>query len=136
LSHVAVLLALLLHQSPGIVSTVLDMGGIDAVAVVTCESQWNERAWRREPDGSSWGLFQLYDKFHPQYRDDLLLHIATGCEFLDKCKAEAHGNFREAVSLYNSGTLYGNPKWAKYVERKRDWLAEMIAIDQGVMIGG
>jgi hypothetical protein len=129
------MLALLLHRSPGLVSTVLEMGGIDAVAVVTCESQWNERAWRREPDGTSWGLFQLYDKFHRQYRDDLLLHIATGCEFLAECESEAP-NFNEAVQLYNSGSLHGNPRWGAFVTRKRDWLSEMVAIDCGVMIGG
>ena len=122
-SHVALMLALLLHRPPGLVSTVLEMGGIDAVAVVECESQFNPSAWRREPEGTSWGLFQLYDKFHPQYRDDLLLHIATGVEFLEKCKLDAGGNFTRAISLYNSGWLFGNVKWADHVKRVRDNLA-------------
>ncbi len=114
----ALMLAALLHRSTGLVSTIYVMGGLDAVAVVECESQFNEKCWRREPRGhTSWGLFQIDDEFHPQHRNDLLLHIVEGVTFLAWCKTKGK-DFRTAIYWYNGSWI-----WARYVERRRDsWM--------------
>jgi hypothetical protein len=83
--NVALLLAVLLHRPFGLVLTIYDVAGIDGVAVVEYESQFNDHACRVEPEGTSWGLFQLYSKYHKQYRDDLLLHIVEGASFWAEC---------------------------------------------------
>ena len=138
----AVLLAAYLHvANVHLVQAVLDAGGLDAVALVWCESRFNEHAVRREPRGhTSWGLYQLDDEFHPQWRHDLLRHIAEGQLFLDECKlraetadgrnARAHwyrmtasrpSFFAYAVALYN-----GSLAWGFVVERERDELARWL----------
>jgi hypothetical protein len=138
----ALLIALLLGRPAGLVSTVYAMGGLDAVAVVYYESRFNERAWRREREGSSFGLFQLYDKYHEQYRDDLLLHIVTGVAFLEECKNGAafpgvsitgpeQRNIRSqprlslarAYSIYNSGSPRRSIAKGREVEALRDGMA-------------
>jgi hypothetical protein len=117
------MLAALLHRPPGLVTTVYAMGGLDAVAVVEMESQFRVTAFRTEPDGTSYGLFQLYDKYHPQYRYNLLLHITTGVRFLEECKAGR--SYAMAVAVYNGGKCPGEYSlaWGKRVERKRNSLA-------------
>ena len=116
----ALLLASFLHAPAGLIATVYDMGGIDAVAVVTFESQWNVRAWRVEVRGhTSFGLFQLDDEWHPQYRDDVLLHIATGVEFLGECKSVSGGSLARAFSIYNSGTSWRSIAKGREVEKLR-----------------
>jgi hypothetical protein len=122
MTECALLLALLLHRPPALVASVYEAAGLDGVAVVECESQFNPRALRREPRGhTSWGLFQLDDEWHAQHRGDLLLHIVTGAAFLAQCKRGV--TFAQAVSLYNSGSVDGNLTWGRYVERRRDSLA-------------
>jgi hypothetical protein len=123
----ALLLAAYLHRSPALVSTVFDMGGLDAVAVVECESNFNETARREEPGGTSYGLFQLYDRYHPQYRTDLLMHIVEGVRFLEECKEGR--TLAQAVSVYNGGKNPGeySRRWGKRVERKRDELSRWLA---------
>jgi hypothetical protein len=116
--EIALLLSLLLHRPLPLVEHVFAMGGIDAVAVVECESEFNPRALRREPAGISRGLFQLYDRYHPQYRIDILLHVVEGVWFLNECKEGR--TFAAAVSVYNSGSPVKSLAWGKYVERRRD----------------
>ena len=115
----ALLLASLLHRPSGLVDAVYQAGGLDSVSVVECESQFNEKAWRREPEGTSYGLFQLYSKYHEQYRDDLLLHIVAGVSFLAQCIAKG-GSLARAYSIYNSGTTWKSIKQGREVERRRD----------------
>jgi hypothetical protein len=84
-AEAALLIALLLHRPPGLVAIVYDVAGLSGVCVVEYESNFCVTAWRREAEGTSWGLWQLYSKCHPQYRDDLLLHLAYGAEFWKAC---------------------------------------------------
>lgn len=87
----ALLIAMLLHRPVGLVSTVYDMAGLSGVCVVEYESQFNEKAWRREArGGTSWGLWQLWSECHPQYRDDLLMHLVYGAEFWKACLEKAN----------------------------------------------
>jgi hypothetical protein len=117
----ALWLAAYLHAPLGPVKTVWELGGLDAVAVVTCESQWQEHAWRRESGHhTSWGLFQINDGYHRQYRDDLLMHIVTGVSFLNECKARTK-TLAGAIVLYN-----GSYAWGLTVERKRDELVRWL----------
>ena len=92
MTEAALIIALLLNRPVGLVKTVYDMAGLSGVCVVEYESQFNEHAWCKEArGGTSYGLFQLYDKYHPQYRDDLLLHLVYGAEFWKACLEKANG---------------------------------------------
>jgi hypothetical protein len=117
----ALILATLLHRSPSLIEKVYQSAGLDGVSVVWCESRFVKTALREEPRGhTSWGLFQLNNEWHPQYRNNLNLHIAIGASFLADCKRGR--SFRDAVAVYNGGP---KPKaysirWGKKVEKKRD----------------
>ena len=130
---VALLIAALLGRPAGIVSTIYDIGGIDMVCLVEYESQFNDRACRREAKGgTSWGLFQLWDKYHEQHRDDLLLHIVTGASFWAKCKEKGRGNIAVSYSWYNSWGPRKSIAKGLEVQAIRDRLASMIAITYGL----
>jgi len=118
--EVALMLAALLHKPAGLVDAVYQAGGLDAVAVVETESQFNERAWRMEPEGTSYGLFQLYSKCHEQYRGDVLLHIVAGCAFLSQCLAKGGGSLAKGYSIFNSGTSWKSIDKGRKLERRRD----------------
>jgi hypothetical protein len=117
----AIVLGLLLHRSPLLIEEVYRSAGLDGVAVVWCESTFVTNAVRIEPRGhNSYGLFQLNNEWHPQYRDNISLHIATGSAFLASCKLGRE--FSDAVAVYNGGL---KPKaysirWGKKVEAKRN----------------
>ena len=127
----AMLLAAYLHHPLDYVEKVYIAGGVDAVALVECESCFNPKAIRREKRGhTSWGFYQLDDEFHPQWRGNLLRHIAEGELFFEDCKTKAR-DFRHAVLRYN-----GSLTWACCVERKRNellyWLRWRERRDLGV----
>ena len=118
MAEAALLIAMLLGRPPGLVSTVYDMAGLSGVVVCEYESQFNERAWCRESaGGTSFGIWQLYDKFHPQYRDDLLLHLVYGAEFWKACVAKG-GTIARGYSLYNSGNPWRSIEKGRAVESK------------------
>ncbi len=123
-------LCIYLHAPQYLVEKVYLRGGLDDVAVVTMESQWNPHAFRYERDrsgkiiGTSYGLQQLFDKCHSQYRNDIDAHIAEGVRWLMKC--EQGNDFERAVSMYNSGSPAGNLAWGHLVNAKRDELARWI----------
>jgi hypothetical protein len=122
-TEAAFLIAMLLGRPTGLVTTVYEMAGLEGVCVVEYESHFNTRAWRREAaGGTSFGAWQLYDKFHPQYRDDLLLHLAYGAEFWKKCM-EKGGTVARAYSIWNSGNTWTSIKKGKEVDRKVNSLA-------------
>jgi hypothetical protein len=129
---VALILALALGRPAGLVENVYAMGGIDAVAVVEYESQFNDRACRREYEGTSWGLFQLWNKCHEQYRHDLLLHMVAGVAFLAECKVKGNGNIAVAYSIYNSGSPRRSIGKGREVQCLRDRLARRVAEAYGV----
>jgi hypothetical protein len=119
----ALLLAALLHRDPNLVSEVYWMAGLDGVSVVECESQFNPRALRVEPRGhTSFGLWQIDNEWHEQYRGNLLLHIDKGAEILRDC---AGRDLSTKVSHYNGGDFPGaySIAWGKTVEKRRDSLA-------------
>ena len=129
---IALILAAYLHRPPVMVEMIYAAGGTDAVAVVECESQFNPQAFRYEKNrsgriiGTSWGLFQLFDRYHAQWRYDLGRHIAEGAAFLAECEAKTHGDFAAAVSLYNSGSPSKALAWGRHVARVRDDLAHWL----------
>lgn len=123
----AILLAVYLHRPVPLVDAVFHAGGLDAVAVVEMESNFVPWAERREPRGhSSYGLWQLDDEWHPQYRNDLSAHIAYGTRFLEKCKQGR--TLAQAAAVYNGGGRPGaySKAWGARVERKRDELARWL----------
>jgi hypothetical protein len=119
-SHTAILLlAIALHRPLPLVKAVYDCGGLDAVALVECESCFHPQAIRHEPRGhTSWGLFQLDDEWHPQHREDLTAHIYAGVLFLTECKMASKDEMVGAVERYN-----GSREWGRIVTAKRDSLA-------------
>jgi hypothetical protein len=124
---IALLLALYLHRDPALVQLVYEAGGVDSVTVVECESNFNPQASRREPGGTSWGLFQLYDRYHEQYRFDLGKHIEAGAAFLAELKAQ-YPDFATAVAHYNGGKHPGaySRAWGLKVAAKRGELRRVI----------
>ncbi len=129
-------LCVYLHASQYLVEKVYLRGGLDDVAVVTMESQWNPHAFRYERDrhgkiiGTSYGLQQLFDRYHPQYRNDLDAHIREGVDWLSDCKmVETVGlDFSDAVAIYNGGWQPGKDarSWGLKVQAKRDELARWL----------
>jgi hypothetical protein len=119
-------LALSLNAPPSLVDIAFEMAesggisGFDLCVMIDCESQFEEEAIRREKDGTSYGLGQLYDKYHEQFRGDVILHLVeTIRTFRDDCPGNC---LSERVAHYNGG-IY--PKraakaWGRYVERRRD----------------
>jgi hypothetical protein len=130
--NVALILAIYLQAPVGLVSTIYDVAGIDGVSVCFYESRFNERAWRREYEGTSWGLFQLWSKCHEQYREDILLHIVAGVSFWTECKRKAGGDIASGYSIYNSGSPRRSIDKGREVQRLRDRLARRVAVAYGV----
>jgi hypothetical protein len=125
MTEAAILIALLLHRPIGLVGTVYEMGGLSAVVVVEYESEFCITSYRKEKDGFSYGLFQLYDKCHEQYRDDLLLHIVYGVRFWRECMAKGK-TIARAYSYFNSGNARTSIEKGREVQRKYDSLAKYI----------
>ena len=124
---IVAVLAMYLHQPAPLVDLVYAAGGIDAVAVVQCESHFHPQAMRLEPRGhSSWGLFQLDNEWHLQWRYDLGRHIKDGAAVLAECETKTHGDFAAAISIYNSGSQIKALAWGRHVARVRDDLAHWL----------
>jgi hypothetical protein len=130
--EVVLLIAAYLSRPVGLVENVYAMGGMDSVAVCEYESHFNDRAWRREYEGTSWGLFQLWSKYHDQHRDDILLHIVAGVSFWQECKRKADGDIARGYSIWNSGSPRKSIAKGREVERLRDRLARRVAEAYGV----
>ena len=120
---VVALLAFALRAPIPLVQAVYDFSGLDGVCVVEYESRFHPNALRKEPHGTSYGLFQLYDKYHQQHRDDLMAHIATGAAFWEACMERTHRDVARAYSLYNSGSSWKSIKKGFAVQHRRDSLA-------------
>lgn len=80
--------------------------GLQNVEIVEVESQFNPKALRIEPHGTSSGLFQRYDRYHEQYRGETSKHILAGTIFLGDCIYLEHGNFARASARYNGGARF------------------------------
>ncbi len=119
---VSLIAAILGRPAPLVQKVYLSFGydPILAVAVVEGESQFKPNALRIECDkegrkiGTSYGLFQLFDKFHPQYRDDLDAHIRYGATFLLLKIIETGGRRKAALIAYNGGEKYPDRVLAIY----------------------
>lgn len=123
MTEAAFLIAMMLGRQPGLVETIYDMAGLEGVIVCEYESQFNARAFRREAcEGTSWGLWQLYDKCHKQYRDDLLLHCVYGAAFWRECMDKGK-TISRAYSIYNSGSPKASIIKGREVEAKYNSLA-------------
>ena len=125
----ALILAIFLHRPPIFVEAVFEESGIDGVAVVEMESQFNPHAFNWEPRGfNSYGLFQIDSEWHNQYRNDLAGHIEEGSIILAECKAKAPGDVARAVAIYNGGDNPGAKarEWGAKVKRERDALSQYL----------
>lgn len=98
-------MAAFLHHSPVLIQKVYDVGGVDLVANVEMESNFKPWVVRNEGHGwNSFGLCQLNNHYHPQYRNDLKKHLEEGNKILLDCLRKAKGNFALAIAHYNGGT--------------------------------
>ena len=128
--EVAILLGALLHHPALIVMEVytaparvcvpisrLDKtwlpSGLQNVSIVEAESRFNPKAFRIEPNGTSSGLFQRYDRYHEQYRGQTSKHILAGTIFLGDCLSWEHGNFARASAHYNGGARFPEVSWKR-----------------------
>ncbi len=126
---IALLLAAYLSRPPALVQLVYDRAGVDGVAVVECESQFYPQALRREPrNHTSWGLWQIDDEWHPQYRFDLGKHNEEGARIWEEALAQAGGDFTRGVAHYNGGKHPGeySRAWGLKVAAKRGELRRVI----------
>jgi hypothetical protein len=122
----ALLLAAYLNASPVLVGLVYSEAGLDGVAVVCEESHFDPRAERVEPEGTSWGLWQLYDRYHDQHRGDIIAHNIAGAAFLAECKARGGHDLATAVSWYNAWHPTRSLEWGRRVQARRDDLAHWL----------
>ncbi len=78
-----------------------------ACATVEFESWFNPHAFRLERDkrgkviGTSWGLWQICDRWHPQFRENLGLHCWYGAAYLAWCIHVERGDVRRGLRRYN-----------------------------------
>ena len=138
----ALLLAAFLHVPLHPLAFVYSEGGLDAVAVVSFENwTWKLDAVRIERDsqgyviGTSYGLGQLFDRYHKQWRDDPLMHIVTMLEFLRKCAAGSI-DLAHTYSWYNSWTPDKSLEKGKRVQKIRDRLHRWLVAHMGIAGGG
>lgn len=115
----AILIALALGRPLPLVSAVVEAAlsrGLDprlTAALVEGESGFDPAALG--DDGTSWGLFQLCSRWHPQWRGSLTLHIYYGTMFLAELLEEEHDTKR-ALERYNAGRV-GTRSGTAYAER-------------------
>jgi soluble lytic murein transglycosylase-like protein len=91
------------------------------LSLVLEESKFKKKSVNYNTNGSSdYGYFQLNDKWHNQYRDDINKHISYGISFLKWCLKTEKGNVIAALSRYNSGRP--NSKYGlAYAKRVLNW---------------
>ena len=106
-----VLVAILLgFRSVPLVTLVMEQArraGVDpmlTVALVEAESRFDPAALG--DDGTSWGLFQLSSRWHPQERESVFWHAAYGSQYISWCIAQEKGSWSAALERYNSGRGY------------------------------
>jgi len=121
----ALLWALLLGHDPILVQMVAASFPADpalAVAVVEHESAFKPTSWVYERDkqgkiiGTSWGLWRLFSKYHPQFRDNLAKHIQHGAGFLLglilRYRRSGDAAVMFALSAYNTGDPWRGIRYA------------------------
>jgi len=117
----ALVMALLLGREPFLVSSVARSFPADpalAVALVEYESGFDPTSWCYEYDsegkviGTSWGLWRLFSKYHPQHRDNLAAHIQYGAGFL-LCLMLAHRRGGDACYLFSLSAYNAGSEWSK-----------------------
>jgi hypothetical protein len=127
---IVVLMATFLHHAPALVQKVYDVGGINLVSNVEMESHFNPTVVRNEGHGwNSYGLGQINNHYHNQYRNNLQKHIEEANRILLDGMRVAKDNFAVAVAHYNGGT---NPppysfRWGLKVAKKRAEILYYIA---------
>lgn len=83
------------------------------IALVTGESSWNPRAVHYNRGSNDYGLFQLNNLWHNQYRSDINRHIEEGIKHYKWCLDTEHNNERNALGRYNTGQR-DNPTGRQY----------------------
>jgi len=110
-----VLIALALHRPQTLVARVYDAALVDPVlacAVVEYESWYKVDAWHGNYDKSGklvstdWGLYQLNNLYHPQYRNDLYAHVRYGGALVARLEIAADGDRWKALRGYNTDPAY------------------------------
>ena len=127
--NIVLLMATFLHHPVWLVEKAYNVGGINLVTNVEMESNFRPNVVRNEGRGwNSFGLCQLNNHYHPQYRNNLRKHLEEGNKFLLDCMKVAKNNFAVAIAHYNGGTH--PPKvsydWGKKVEKKRTQILHYI----------
>lgn len=94
-------------------------------ALVAVESSFRQYAINVNSDNSKdFGYFQLNDRWHPQFKDDVEKHIEYGINFFKWCLEVEEDNIERALSRYNSGnpvSRYGLEYARRVLSRKREF---------------
>jgi soluble lytic murein transglycosylase-like protein len=91
-------------------------------ALVAEESSFRQYAINTNKDNSKdFGYFQLNDRWHPQFRNDVEKHIEYGINFFKWCLRVEEDNIERALSRYNSGNPNSRVglEYARRVLRKK-----------------
>lgn len=136
--NIVLLMATFLHHPVWLVQKAYDVGGINLVANFEMESNFRPNVVRNEGHGwNSYGLGQINNHYHPQYRNNLQKHIEEANKILLNCMKVAKGNFPIAIAHYNGGT---HPpkcsyKWGRKVAEKKRQILYYIAWRQRENLG-
>ena len=127
---VVVLMATFLHHPVWLVQKAYDVGGINLVTNFEMESTFNPNAERDEGHGwNSYGLGQINNHYHKQYRNNLQKHIEEANNILLYWMKIAKNNFPIAIAHYNGGTYPPEYsfKWGRKVAEKKRQILYYIA---------
>ena len=108
------IIAMTLHRPVDRVNLIYTYAPIEKVfncAIVEGESRFNPKALNKNIKNgiilsTDWGYYQLNDRHHPQFRDDIKAHVEYGSDFVTRLIMEAKGNYRKALRGYNAGHAY------------------------------
>lgn len=94
-------------------------------ALVAEESSFRQYAININKDNSKdFGYFQLNDRWHPQFKNDVEQHIEYGINFFKWCLRVEEDNIERALSRYNSGrpnSRSGLEYAQRVLKRKREF---------------
>lgn len=92
------------------------------IGLVAGESSWKNDVTHHNGGSNDYGLFQLNNLWHNQYKGNLVNHIKAGIEHYKWCLKTEKGNTRRALSRYNTGggDSVSGRMYAAYVMSKKN----------------
>jgi hypothetical protein len=114
------------NPSPDLISKVWNMARakqLDPETIVSLVSLETKGTWDPNivaDDTHGFGLFQLDDRYHKQFREDLDAHINYGLDFFKNLLSRSKDDYSKALSRYNTGNEQAGLTNG-YVKSVEDW---------------